>query len=75
MPFAAAAMAYASLGGSIQREITPLVPALQSNWLIAHVVTCFIGYAAFAVAGVSGSHVPGAFPGAKERAGTAWRAA
>jgi len=27
-----------------------LIPALQSNWLIAHVVTCFIGYAAFAVA-------------------------
>jgi cytochrome c-type biogenesis protein CcsB len=30
-------------------EIQPLVPALQSNWLISHVVTCFVGYAAFAV--------------------------
>jgi cytochrome c-type biogenesis protein CcsB len=30
------------------------VPALQSNWLLYHVVTCFLGYAAFAVAcGVS----------------------
>ena len=27
-----------------------LVPALQSNWLTAHVITCFLGYAAFAVA-------------------------
>jgi len=25
------------------------VPALKSNWLISHVVTCFVGYAAFAV--------------------------
>lgn len=30
------------------------MPALKSNWLIAHVATCFFGYAAFAVAfGVS----------------------
>ncbi len=27
----------------------PLVPALQSNWLLFHVVTTFIGYSAFAV--------------------------
>jgi cytochrome c-type biogenesis protein CcsB len=40
-------MALASLTGD---EIKPLIPALQSNWLIAHVITCFIGYAAFAVA-------------------------
>ncbi|PLY11646.1 MAG: c-type cytochrome biogenesis protein CcsB [Desulfuromonas sp.] len=34
--------------------IEPLVPALQSNWLTYHVITCFIGYGAFAVAcGVS----------------------
>ncbi|MEW6379093.1 MAG: c-type cytochrome biogenesis protein CcsB [bacterium] len=31
-------------------QIEPLVPALQSNWLLSHVVTCFFGYAAFAVA-------------------------
>lgn len=32
----------------------PLVPALQSNWLTYHVITCFLGYAAFALAcGVS----------------------
>jgi cytochrome c-type biogenesis protein CcsB len=29
--------------------IEPLVPALQSNWLTYHVLTCFVGYAAFAV--------------------------
>jgi len=47
-PFAFLAMAYASFGTDTQ--IRPLIPALQSNWLIAHVVTCFLGYAAFAVA-------------------------
>jgi len=30
--------------------IKPLIPALKSNWLIAHVITCFLGYGAFAVA-------------------------
>lgn len=39
-------MAYASLGG-IETKITPLIPALQSNWLVIHVVTCFLSYAAF----------------------------
>ncbi len=28
----------------------PLIPALQSNWLILHVITTFVGYAGFAVA-------------------------
>lgn len=50
VPFAFLAMAYASFSTNISKAISPLVPALQSNWLIAHVVTCFIGYAAFAVA-------------------------
>ena len=50
-PFPFIIMAYASL---TPNEIQPLVPALQSNWLISHVVTCFVGYAAFAVSfGVS----------------------
>ena len=51
MPFVAVAMAYASLSARIDDQISPLIPALQSNWLIAHVVTCFIGYGAFAVSG------------------------
>lgn len=50
VPFAVFAMAYASLSTDITTTISPLVPALQSNWLIAHVVTCFIGYAAFTLA-------------------------
>ena len=49
VPFAFGSMAYASLSSEFSTAITPLVPALQSNWLIAHVFTCFIGYAAFAV--------------------------
>ena len=44
---AVSALAYASLKPS---EIQPLIPALKSNWLIAHVFTCFIGYASFAIA-------------------------
>ena len=30
--------------------VQPLVPALQSNWLTFHVITCFVSYAGFAVA-------------------------
>lgn len=48
MPLSVTTMAYASL--SANQDISPLVPALQSNWLLAHVITCFIGYGAFAVA-------------------------
>jgi len=49
-PLAFLAMAYASLSPGISSRIEPLIPALKSNWLIAHVVTCFLGYAAFAIA-------------------------
>src|SRR6056297_1614072 len=49
IPIAFLAMAYASLP-KVDSSIEPLIPALQSNWLIAHVITCFIGYAGFAVA-------------------------
>ena len=48
MPLACLALAYASL--SPDKTIEPLIPALKSNWLIAHVISCFLGYAAFAVA-------------------------
>jgi cytochrome c-type biogenesis protein CcsB len=52
VPFAFLGMAWAQLG--LNSGIEPLVPALQSNWLLYHVITCFLGYAAFAVAcGVS----------------------
>ncbi|MFC1868298.1 c-type cytochrome biogenesis protein CcsB [Thermodesulfobacteriota bacterium] len=48
-PIAFLALAYASFSDNIKSGIQPLVPALQSNWLTAHVVTCFFGYAAFAL--------------------------
>lgn len=39
---------------ALSPEIRPLMPALQSSWLVYHVVTCFFGYAAFAISfGVS----------------------
>jgi cytochrome c-type biogenesis protein CcsB len=49
-PLAFLAMAYASLSPNVSDRIQPLMPALKSNWLIAHVITCFIGYASFAIA-------------------------
>ena len=48
-PFAFLAIALTSIVQGIDAKITPLVPALQSNWLTIHVTTCFFGYAAFAV--------------------------
>ena len=47
-------MAYASLSPGVERGIQPLIPALQSNWLHIHVITCFLGYAAFAVSFICG---------------------
>jgi len=47
-PVAGLALAFIEMSG-MSKEIAPLVPALQSNWLIAHVFISFLGYAAFAV--------------------------
>ncbi len=47
MPFAFFFIAYASLTPGISSQIDPLIPALQSNWLHAHVITCFLSYASF----------------------------
>jgi cytochrome c-type biogenesis protein CcsB len=53
-PLAALALALTSLLPGSKSDIRPLIPALQSNWLAIHVITCFLGYAAFAIAcGVS----------------------
>jgi len=46
MPIAFATMLFAFTNES---GIQPLVPALQSYWLHAHVITCFISYASFAL--------------------------
>jgi cytochrome c-type biogenesis protein CcsB len=46
-------LAFFSLGIAnmfFHTDVRPLVPALQSNWLTAHVITCFLGYAAFSLA-------------------------
>lgn len=47
--FSFMAMAHASFSKGIDSKNQPLVPALKNNWLIAHVVTCFLGYSEFAV--------------------------
>jgi cytochrome c-type biogenesis protein CcsB len=53
-PLGFLAIAAISIAPNISQEIEPLVPALQSNWLTAHVITCFLGYAAFTISfGVS----------------------
>lgn len=52
MPVAVGSMLWAQM--DLHSGIDPLLPALQSNWLTYHVITCFLGYAGFAVAfGVS----------------------
>ena len=48
-PFSFLAIALTSIIPGVDARITPLVPALQSNWLTIHVTTCFFGYASFAV--------------------------
>jgi cytochrome c-type biogenesis protein CcsB len=47
-PIAGMALAFIDLSG-MSKEIQPLVPALQSNWLLAHVMMSFIAYAAFSL--------------------------
>ena len=49
-PLAFLSMAYASFSPNVNSRIQPLIPALQSNWLISHVVSCFLAYAAFGLA-------------------------
>jgi cytochrome c-type biogenesis protein CcsB len=47
-PIAGMAMAFIDISG-MTKDIHPLIPALQSNWLLAHVTMSFIAYAAFAI--------------------------
>lgn len=48
-PIAGLALAFIDLTG-MSKDIQPLVPALQSNWLLAHVIMSFISYSTFALA-------------------------
>jgi cytochrome c-type biogenesis protein CcsB len=49
LPVVFLALAFINVAG-ISPDITPLVPALKSNWLFYHVLISFLGYAAFGVA-------------------------
>jgi len=69
LPVAFLLMAYASIAPGISDRIQPLIPALQSNWLTVHVLTCFLGYAAFAVAFALGQMVLVRGGGDKEKKG------
>jgi cytochrome c-type biogenesis protein CcsB len=48
-PIAGMTLAFIDISG-VSKDIHPLIPALQSNWLLAHVTMSFLSYAAFAVA-------------------------
>ncbi len=50
LPVAFLLMAYASFAPDMESRIQPLIPALKSNWLVTHVITCFLGYASFVIA-------------------------
>ncbi len=54
VPIAGLALSFIDLSG-ISKDIHPLIPALQSNWLLAHVVMSFIAYAAFALSFSTGA--------------------
>ncbi len=47
-PIAGMIMAFIDVSG-ISKDIHPLIPALQSNWLLAHVTMSFLAYAGFAI--------------------------
>lgn len=47
-PIAGMALAFIDISG-MSKDIHPLIPALQSNWLLAHVTMSFLAYATFAI--------------------------
>ncbi len=53
---AALLLASGGLADAGSGEVGPLMPALRSNWLIFHVVTCFLAYAAFAASAFIAVH-------------------
>lgn len=53
-PACALMLGYASFAPGIASGIQPLIPALKSNWLAIHVITCFLGYASFFMASIFG---------------------
>ncbi len=72
-PFAFLAIALTSIVPGITAKITPLMPALKSNWLTIHVTTCFFGYASFAVSfGVSILYLIQHKEGGQREEGSKW---
>ncbi|MFJ7933416.1 c-type cytochrome biogenesis protein CcsB [Sporosarcina sp. NPDC096371] len=51
LPIAVIIIAYASM---FPKEITPLIPALQSYWLTVHVITAALGESILAISAVAG---------------------
>jgi cytochrome c-type biogenesis protein CcsB len=62
---AALSLAVLALASLMDRSILPLVPALQSNWLIFHVVVIMLAYASLGLAAMGGGLVLVCFPSAK----------
>jgi cytochrome c-type biogenesis protein CcsB len=72
-PFAFLAIALTSIIPGVNAKIIPLIPALQSNWLAIHVITCFVGYASFAVSfGISILYLIQDKKGTRVEGGTKW---
>lgn len=51
LPIAMLLIAYASM---FSREVTPLIPALQSSWLAIHVITVTISYGILSISCIAG---------------------
>ncbi len=71
-PLAALALLFIDVSGS-SKEIQPLIPALQSNWLLFHVLLSFLGYAAFGVSfGASAAYIVTITESKKEKTYIFW---
>lgn len=71
LPLAFLTLAFATISPAVSDRIQPLIPALQSNWLTVHVLTCFLAYASFTVA--CGLGVMSLVKGGREGAGGRFR--
>jgi len=71
-PIAALTLAFIDVSGT-SKEIQPLIPALQSNWLLFHVLLSFLGYAAFGISfGSAVAHLVMLTESRKEKAYIFW---
>jgi cytochrome c-type biogenesis protein CcsB len=71
-PIAALVLLFIDISGTT-KEIQPLIPALQSNWLLFHVLLAFLGYAAFGVSfGAAAAYIIMVTESRKEKAYVFW---